>query len=98
MAYIITEPCKGTCDTACVEVCPVDCIEGPIDIKEIQGTPDDERPVKLASIQLFINPEECINCGACEPECPVEAIYEEEEVPSKWEHFIDLNANFDFQN
>ena len=33
MTYIITEPCVGTCDTACVEVCPVDCIHGPIDIK-----------------------------------------------------------------
>ena len=31
MTYIITDPCVGTCDTACVEVCPVDCIHGPED-------------------------------------------------------------------
>ena len=32
MTFIITEPCIGTCDTACVDVCPVDCIHGPIDV------------------------------------------------------------------
>jgi ferredoxin len=40
---------------------------------------------------LYIDPEECINCGACLPECPVEAIYSEHEVPSKWIHFVELN-------
>ena len=35
----------------------------------------------LEGKQLFIDPEECIDCGACEPECPVEAIFEESEVP-----------------
>jgi NAD-dependent dihydropyrimidine dehydrogenase PreA subunit len=35
MTYVITEPCQGTCDTSCVEVCPVDCIHGPIDVAEI---------------------------------------------------------------
>ena len=34
---------------------------------------------------LVIDPEECIDCGACEPECPVEAIYPEDAVPDKWE-------------
>ena len=33
MTYIICEPCVGTCDTACVDVCPVDCIHGPFDKK-----------------------------------------------------------------
>lgn len=46
----------------------------------------------IASKQLFIHPEECIDCGACEPECPVEAIFAEEEVPEEWKEFIDLNA------
>ncbi len=41
---------------------------------------------------LFIDPEECIDCGACQPECPVEAIFYEEDVPSQWEGYIDLNA------
>ena len=39
----------------------------------------------------MIDPEECIDCGACEPECPVEAIYPEDAVPDKWEPFIRIN-------
>lgn len=42
---------------------------------------------------LVIDPEECIDCGACVPECPVEAIFEEDDVPSKWSEYIELNAN-----
>ena len=41
--------------------------------------------------QLFIDPEECIDCGACEPECPVEAIFEESEVPKEWDKYIKKN-------
>lgn len=40
---------------------------------------------------LVIDPNECIDCDACVPECPVEAIYPDDEVPEKWEHYIDLN-------
>ena len=43
--------------------------------------------------QLFINPDECIDCGLCEPECPVDAIFMEDEVPEKWKSFIQLNTN-----
>lgn len=78
MSYIIGKPCDGVCDTACVHVCPVDCIHGPIDIngmgKEVEGMSKEE----LVGKQLYIDPEECIDCGACLPECPVEAIYESE--------------------
>ena len=92
MPYIITEPCVGTCDTACVEVCPVDCIHGPIKVDgrgaEVKGLSD------LTGMQLFINPVECIDCGACEPECPVSAIYEESEVPDKYVQFIEINKAF----
>ncbi len=42
--------------------------------------------------QLYIDPEECIDCGACIPECPVEAIYHDQEVPRPWESYIQLNA------
>ncbi len=42
--------------------------------------------------QLYIDPVECIDCGACEPECPVEAIFRESHVPAKWTQFIQLNA------
>jgi NAD-dependent dihydropyrimidine dehydrogenase PreA subunit len=41
---------------------------------------------------LVIDPEECIDCGACLPECPVEAIYTAEDVPAEWQHFITINA------
>lgn len=40
---------------------------------------------------LAIDPFECIDCDACVPECPVEAIYPDDEVPLEWEHYIDLN-------
>jgi ferredoxin len=42
--------------------------------------------------QLYIDPEECIDCGACVPECPVEAIFRETDVPSQWGQFVQLNA------
>ena len=41
---------------------------------------------------LIIDPEECIDCGACEPECPVEAIFPEDALPEKWEPFVAINA------
>ncbi len=43
---------------------------------------------------LVIDPEECIDCGACEPECPVEAIFPEDALPDKWEPFVKINATF----
>ena len=41
---------------------------------------------------LFIDPEECIDCDACRPECPVDAIFYEDDVPAEWKSFIELNA------
>ncbi len=41
---------------------------------------------------LFIDPESCVDCDACVPECPVEAIFYEENVPPQWREFIELNA------
>ncbi len=102
MIYVIAEPCVGTCDTACVDVCPVDCIHGPAPLDEIR----DEREAGGAEalrakygdkIMLYIDPEECISCGACEPECPVDAIFEDDELPEKWVGYTELNAQF-FQN
>ena len=80
MAYVICQPCIGTKDKACVEVCPVDCVQG-----------KEEDP------QMYINPEECIDCAACEPVCPVLAIFIEEEVPDEWKNFIELNRRY-FRN
>ena len=83
MAYIIAEPCIGTKDTACVEVCPVDCIH----------PTKDEDGFEEAK-QLYIDPETCIDCGACEPVCPVTAIFPEEELPDKWSSFVEINAQY----
>ena len=86
MAYFITEPCIGVKDTACVEVCPVDCIpprEGEGDFAE--------------ATMLYINPDECIDCAACEPVCPVTAIFEESALPEQWKNYIEINTNY-FKN
>ncbi|MFZ5850476.1 MAG: ferredoxin [Actinomycetota bacterium] len=43
---------------------------------------------------LYINPDECVDCGACEPVCPVEAIYYEDDLPEKWSIYAGDNAAF----
>ncbi len=43
---------------------------------------------------LYIHPEECIDCGACEPVCPVEAIFYEDDVPDEWAEFTPINAEY----
>ena len=83
MTFVITEPCIGTKDTACVDVCPVDCIH-----------PTKNDPDFDASEMLFIDPAECIDCGACEPACPVEAIFEGDAVPEKWSDYTQKNAAY----
>ena len=42
---------------------------------------------------LYIDPQDCIDCEACVPECPVEAIFRQEDVPSQWTSYIQLNAD-----
>ncbi|HLL72332.1 MAG TPA: ferredoxin family protein [Pyrinomonadaceae bacterium] len=42
---------------------------------------------------LVINPETCIDCDACVPECPVEAIFAEDKVPAEWAHYTEINAD-----
>ena len=79
MTYVIAEPCIGTKDTACVDVCPVDCIHEAAD-----GT----------SPMLYIDPVECIDCAACVPACPVEAIFAESDLPSQWNKYTQINADF----
>jgi ferredoxin len=41
---------------------------------------------------LYIDPDECIDCDACRVECPVEAIFHENDIPAEWQEFIQLNA------
>ena len=81
MAWVITRMCRDCVDQACVEVCPVDCIY------TYNGGDAESFPN-----QLYIDPEECINCGVCEPECPWEAIFEDEQVPEVFRDDIALNA------
>ena len=78
MAYVITKDCIGVKDKSCVSVCPVDCIH--------EGT----EPYDM----LYINPDECIDCGLCEPECPVNAIYADSDVPKVMQEYIQVNADF----
>ena len=80
MTYIIAEPCIGTKDASCVEVCPVDCIHPRKDEADFE-----------AATQLFIHPDECIDCGACEPECPVTAIFPDADIPPEWTSYIEKN-------
>ncbi len=84
MAYVIAEPCIGTKDTACVDACPVDCIHPKKDENDKHGEVD----------QLFIDPVECIDCGACVPVCPVSAIYAADDLPEKWNHFTQKNSEY----
>ena len=43
---------------------------------------------------LYIHPDECIDCGACEPVCPVKAIFAEDETPTNWKQYIEMNKQF----
>ena len=83
MAYVIAEPCIGTKDTACVDACPVDCIH-----------PKKDEAAHATEELLYIDPVECIDCGACQPVCPVNAIYPSDEVPPEQQHQIPKNAEF----
>ena len=94
MAYIIAEPCIGTKDSACVDVCPVDCIH-PAKDRDYHGGPANQGGKNFDEVpQLYIHPEECIDCGACVPVCPVTAIFALEDLPEKWANFTPINADY----
>lgn len=76
MTYVITQPCLDTTDKSCVDVCPVDCIHFEEGVDRM----------------LYIDPDECIDCGACEPACPVSAIFAEDDVPGDQAAFTEINA------
>jgi ferredoxin len=82
MPFVITDPCIGTKDSACVDVCPVDCIHPRKDEAEFATTS-----------MLYIHPDECIDCGACVPACPVAAIYDSpDSTPASQKGLIEANA------
>ncbi len=78
MTYVIADPCIDVLDRSCVEVCPVDCIH------------DEEG----ADRKLYIDPDECIDCGACEPVCAVSAIFTEDDVPDDQKEYTELDAKW----
>jgi NAD-dependent dihydropyrimidine dehydrogenase PreA subunit len=68
---------------ACVDVLDRACIEEcPVDC------------IYEGERRLYIQPDECVDCGACEPVCPVEAIYYEADVPEQWKDSQKVNADF----
>ena len=69
MSYVITEKCLGERYATCVEVCPVDCIHP----GEYNG-----------EVFMVIDPDDCIDCGVCQPECPVDAIVDSEDESPEW--------------
>ena len=82
MTFVITDPCINTKDTACVDVCPVDCIH-----------PRKDEPEFEQATMLYIHPDECIDCGACVPACPVSAIYDSPETtPESQKQLVEANA------
>jgi len=83
VAYVIAEPCIGVKDTACIDVCPVECIHPTRDEREFG-----------AVAMLFIDPVKCIDCGACAPVCPVDAIRAEGDLPDRWDRFERMNADY----
>ena len=83
MAYVINEPCIGVKDGSCTEVGPVDCIH-----------PAPDEPEFETVDQLYIDPDECIDCDACVEACPVDAITPLDQVPPEWHAFIERNAAY----
>lgn len=83
MTYIIAEPCIGTKDASCVDVCPVDAIH-----------PGPGEPGYREAEQLYIDPSECIDCEGCVQECPVGAIFDEQHLPPEWASYTERNAAY----
>lgn len=81
MAYVITAPCVA--DYSCLEICPVNCISPGPDDKNFEAVE-----------QLYINPDVCIDCGACVQVCPVLAIYEQSTLPVKWQNYAGINRDY----
>ena len=67
----------------CVDVMDRACVEEcPVDC------------IYVGERSLYIHPDECVDCGACEPVCPVEAIYYEDDLPDRWEVYAEDNGRF----
>jgi len=81
MAYVVTDAC--TKDFICVDTCPNNAIH------PAKGT------AEAATVaQVFINPDDCIDCGACAPECPTSAIFSIDDLPADKAEFAEKNAAY----
>ncbi len=76
MAYVIAAPCVDHSDQSCVSVCPVDCIWGDLGVDR----------------KMYVDPEGCIECGACRPVCPNDAIVPERDLRPEWRDFAWVDA------
>jgi NAD-dependent dihydropyrimidine dehydrogenase PreA subunit len=76
MAYVIAAPCVDHNDQACVAACPVDCIT---------AEPGVDR-------KFYIDPDVCIDCGACATACPNAAIFRSDQLPAAWVDFAWVDA------
>ncbi|MFC8529975.1 FAD-dependent oxidoreductase [Nocardia sp. NPDC057227] len=81
MAYVITQRCCN--DASCVAECPVDCIR-----------PTPGQPEFATAEMLHIDPDTCIDCGACADACPVDAVFAVEELTASLERYRDINAEY----
>jgi len=83
MPHIIAEPCIATKDTSCTDACPVDCIHPTKDDVDYE-----------TAEMLYIDPDTCIDCGLCVDECPVHAIYQDEDLPKEWSKYVQINIDY----
>lgn len=81
MAYVIIDTC--TKDELCVDACPVDCIHPKKDESEFDG-----------ARHLFVDPEACIDCGACIPVCPTNSVFALDDLPAEFASFAEENAAY----
>ena len=78
MAFVIAEPCIDHMDQSCVAACPVDCIAGDPSVNR----------------KLYIDPDGCIECGACANVCPNGAIFDTNALPPAWADYAWVDAAF----
>ena len=81
MAFVIVDSC--TKDEKCIDVCPVDCIH-----------PRKDEPKFAEVTQLYVDPVNCIDCGACVPVCEASAIFAEADLPENFADFSAKNAAY----
>jgi len=81
MAYVITNTC--TKDALCVDACPTDCIH-----------PRKDEPQFEAATQLYVDFDNCIDCGACVGVCPSNSIFLKDELPEEFANFIEENQKY----